>query len=160
MQTIEGFDFVALRFDGEGHLPAPDELKSLTDHVNAASATDAILIAHGFRNSEAGAQTLYTNFLQTFRAHCDRPELKPAIAGRRIVVAGVFWPSRRFREVDDFDEGTVQELSGDVAGEARVRAELEELRDQDARPDQRPKIDRAINLLPKLNRPEHAGRIR
>jgi hypothetical protein len=156
MQTLEGFDFQPLTFDDEGKLTVPDELKSLTDHLNAVSATDAILFAHGFRNSEADALGVYSRFLKTFREHVNRPELKAALAGRRIVAGGFFWPSKPFREVGDVqEEGVVQGLGDDPAGLAEVRGRLEEFRDEDARPDQRPNIDRAIALLPTLpNNPD------
>ena len=150
MQTIEGLDFQALKFDAEGKLTDAAELKSLTDQANAVSASDIVLIAHGFRNSEADALTLYTNFLKTFRDNRARTEFTASISPRRIVVGGIFWPSRAFREVGDQDEGGVQGIGDEAAERARIQAQLEELRDQDARPDQKPKIDRAIALLPQL----------
>ena len=156
MQTIEGFDYVALAFDDEGTLQSTAALEEMKQHVDSVSATDAVLIAHGFRNSEGEATTLYTNFLNTFRANCARPEFKTSLPRRRLVVAGVFWPSKAFREASDRDEGGVQGLGGEAAERERIRQQLEELRDRDARGKQRPKIERAIALLPSLENSRNA----
>jgi pimeloyl-ACP methyl ester carboxylesterase len=150
MQTIEGFDFFPLTFGRDGKPTGTAELATLIAHLTTVGATDAVLIAHGFRNSEAEAQALYTNFLKTFRANAQRAEVAASIGTRRIVVGGVFWPSKAFREVGDADEGSVQGLGDETALRDRVRERLVELRDQEARPDQRPKIDRALVLLPGL----------
>jgi hypothetical protein len=158
MQTIEGFDFQALTFDRDGKPSDATQIATLAAHVNTVSASDVVFLAHGFRNSEADALNLYTNFLKTFRANSGRTEFAASVLPRRIVVGGILWPSRAFREADDIaasgEEGKVQGLGDDAAERARVRAALEELRD-DARPEHRPKLDRALNLLSRLeNNPE------
>jgi hypothetical protein len=158
MQTIEGFDFQTIKLDRDGKPSDATDIATLDTHVNTVSATDVIFLAHGFRNSEADALNLYTNFLKTFRAHVGRTEFAASIIPRRIVVGGILWPSRAFREADDIAdsgaEGKVQGLGDDAAERARVRAQLEELRD-DARPEEQPKLDRALNLLSRLeNNPE------
>lgn len=103
MRIIEGFDFFPLTFDDHGKLESRQEFDALTERANAGSATDAIFIAHGFRNDERDATTVYTKFLTTFRAHLSRPEFGD-LAERRFVVAGVYWPSKPFRE--SFGNGT------------------------------------------------------
>ena len=85
-------------------LESRQELDALTDRANTGPATDAIFIAHGFRNDATDATTLYTGFLKTFSAHLSRPEFQ-AVAGRRFVVAGVYWPSKPFRESYDTGSG-------------------------------------------------------
>src|SRR5688572_6029845 len=98
MQSIEGFDFFALIFNGDGKPEPGDEFRELEQHVTAVSATDAIVLAHGFRNDEHDATRIYSGFLNTFRAHLGRHELAAALADRRFVVAGVYWPAKAFRE--------------------------------------------------------------
>ena len=71
------------------------------------------------------------------------------MAERRFVAAGVYWPSKPFRESFDDAESGTREL-GDAAGMADARAELEDLKEHDASPDQRPRLDKAIALLPTL----------
>src|SRR4051812_3111559 len=97
MQNVAGFDFFRLTFDGDGKLVSRQELDALIDRAASAPATDAIFIAHGFRNDEGEATRLYTAFLTTLRANLSRPEFS-AVAGRRFVVAAVYWPSKQFRE--------------------------------------------------------------
>ena len=150
MQSIEGFDFVPLTFGRDGKLQQAGEFNRLDRLVSAADATDAIVIAHGFRNDERDATRLYTEFLNTFRAHLARHEFQPALAERRFVVAGVYWPSKAFRETFDTDEDGTRSL-GDGDGMAKVTARLAELKDSVSRPaDANPTIDRALALLPSL----------
>lgn len=149
MQNIEGFDFFPLTFDGDGKPTAAAELKSFLDRADAAPATDAIFLAHGFRNDENDATRLYTNFLKTFRGHLARPELA-ALNGRRFIVAAVYWPSKTFRESFGTDEGGVQGVGSDAKALAEVKAQLADLKKQYANASQKKKIDRAAKLLPTL----------
>jgi hypothetical protein len=149
MQNIEGFDFFPLNFDGDGKAKAAAELKSFVERAAAVPATDAIFLAHGFRNDEAQATQLYTNFLKTFRAHLARPELA-SLNGRTFIVAGVYWPSKAFRESFGTDEGGVQSAGSDAEQLAEAKAQLADLKKQYADAGQKKKIDRAAKLLPKL----------
>jgi hypothetical protein len=144
MGTLAGFDFYPLHCDADGRIETPSELQALTRGIGSANTTDAIFIAHGFRNDENDASGLYGEFLQTFRAHLDRPEFA-ALGARRFAVCGTFWPSKAFRE--SFDEGAVQGLDDEDAEKREIRRRLERLKATDARADQRPKIQRAIDLL-------------
>ena len=87
MQTIEGFDFFPLTFDAEGKLESRQEFDALLTRAKDGPATDAVFLAHGFRNDESEATGLYSRFLQTFRAHLSRPEFQ-TVATRRFVVGG------------------------------------------------------------------------
>ena len=152
MQIVERFELFPLTFDDRGKLTVPAELEAMIDRTNAADATDAIFLAHGFRNDAAEATTLYTNFLKTLRTHLSRPEFA-GVASRRFVVAAVYWPSKPFREVyqDDTDgdpSGTRGLRNPDEAlDEARML--LDDLK-QDASAAQRAKLKKAESLLPKL----------
>src|SRR4051794_33959524 len=98
MENLQGFDFFPLFFDADGNLLNTSS-STLTELKNRSkSATDAIFLGHGFRNSEAEARGLYGNFLQNLRANMEqRPELS-ALKARNFVVAGVFWPSKALPE--------------------------------------------------------------
>src|SRR3954471_15075482 len=146
MPTVEGFDFFPLVFDENGTLQSKQEFEALT--TRARSATDVVFIAHGFRNDENEATGLYTKFLGTLRANLARPEFRP-LANRQFVFAGVYWPSKPFREsYGDAANGT-RGLESPSATLADARAQLEDLKD-DATPAQRQDLDRAIALLPTL----------
>lgn len=144
MATVAGFDFFPLRCNADGGIEAAAELHALTAAIGSANATDGIFLAHGFRNDENDAGSLYSEFLQTFRAHLDRPEFS-GVKARRFVVCAIFWPSKTFKE--SFEEGAVQGLDNPDAERREVRRRLEELKATDACQEQRPKIQKAIQLL-------------
>jgi hypothetical protein len=154
MQNIEGFDFIALKFDSDGNVADTSALNDLKQR--AATVTDAIFIAHGFRNSEADASDLYSEFLKNFRANLERQPELASLKARRFVVAGVFWPSKTLPESAKDRSGGSAQSAGDDEDVARqekreARKQLVELRDTVATEDQKPRIDRAIQLLEQLD---------
>jgi hypothetical protein len=146
MRTIEGFDVFPLTFDAEGKLESRQEFDALA--TRARDATDAIFVAHGFRNDEADATGLYTSFLQSFKGHLSRPEFT-TVAARRFVVAGVYWPSKPFRETYQGPTTGTRALQNPAEAMAGVEAQIEELKDG-ASKTQRVKLDKAAALLPDL----------
>ena len=163
MRMTEGFAFFPWTFDEDGKLENPDELDRMIARANTApKATDAIVLAHGFRNDANDATILYGAFLKTFAANIVRKEFK-SIAARRFVVAGVYWPSKPFREAYS---AAAAEAAGTRALKGSARAmktakapsrsmadskkQLEDFKKHDATPGQRKKLDKAITLLPKL----------
>jgi hypothetical protein len=148
MQTIEGFDFFPLVFDKDGTLDAQDEFKALVERARSGPATDAIFIAHGFRNDVGEATSLYTKFLTNFRAHLRAPQFRD-LTQRRFVVAGVYWPSKPFRESDGEDGEGTRGLQNPTLALADAKQQLEELK-AGATPAQARSLDKAAALLPKL----------
>lgn len=155
MESIHGFDFVRLKLDANGKLEGTQALAELKQA--SAGATDAVLIAHGFRNDENDATGLYTRFLETFRQNLGRPELQARLGSRKFVVAGIYWPSKAFKEAFGGDEGSVQGLDDEPVQKELVREQLEELQaEEDLTPEQKEKLDRAIQLLDKVKGNEEA----
>jgi hypothetical protein len=148
MQTIEGFEVFPLKFDAEGKLESRQEFDALLTRAEDGPATDAIFLAHGFRNDEADASGLYSRFLQTFRAHLSRPEFQ-TVAARRFVVAAVYWPSKPFRETYDAKAANTRGLQNPAEAMAAVEHQLDDLK-QGASRAQRTKLEKAEALLPKL----------
>lgn len=158
MESIHGFDFFRLQFDANGKLQEAQTFEELKQRANAAGATDAVFLAHGFRNDEDEATSLYTRFLKTFRDNMGRPELQPSLGSRKFIVAGVYWPSKAFKEAFGGDEETVQGLGDneDLQKEL-VREQLEELQAEEGlSPEQKEKLDRAIQLLDEVKGNEEA----
>jgi hypothetical protein len=143
METIHGFDFYRLHFDADGNIEQQHELDEFKQ--NAPLATDAILISHGFRNDEEDATGLYTRFLETFRHHVDG-SFKPTLGTRKFIIAGIYWPSKAFPENVRFD-GSTAAIEDELLEKEKVRAQLLDLRETIAAPEQRPSIDLAIDLL-------------
>jgi len=158
MDKIASFDFAALRFDADGKPLAPTEINGFVDA--ASTFDDVILLAHGFRNSELEARGLYTEFLTNFAAHI--PAL--GLGQRKFLTGGVFWPSKAFKETDDFEAesagGTTQSIDDPVVATAGERVEAEaglaDLRDTIACEEQKPKIEQAIRMLDTLESSDQA----
>jgi hypothetical protein len=148
MESIQNFDFFRLEFDGDGNPTKGQALDELKQHAQLTRATDAIFIAHGFRNSEQDATLLYTNFLTTFSTQMSGA-LEARLASRKFVVVGVYWPSKPFEEVDDLG-GSAQALDDDAAEREAAKQKLEEMKATEACGEQRPKIERAIQLLDRV----------
>jgi len=125
MQSIHGFDFFSLNFDADGKL-TDGEFEDCKRR--AATATDAIFLAHGFRNDRDDATKLYAKFLDTFCAHLSRPEFSE-VAKRNFVVAGVFWPSKPLPESFHSGEGSTQSIEDDAPQMAAIVKKLEDLRE-------------------------------
>jgi pimeloyl-ACP methyl ester carboxylesterase len=153
MTTINGFDFYSLNFDENGKPAAGSEMDAFTH--GAEAATDAILIAHGFRNDVNDATTLYTKFLGTFRDHLNsKPEFSE-VASRKFVVGGVFWPSKALPEEFHFGQGSTQSV--DDNGTAAVMQKLADLRE--TVPAKSAELDEAVGLVPQLdNNPDAQDR--
>jgi hypothetical protein len=149
MQNIEQFDFFPLKFDEKGALESTQEFDALVAHAKSASATDAIFLAHGFRNDETDATNLYKRFLTTFRGHLSRPEFAP-VASRRFVVAGVFWPSKPFREDYGNEAEGTRSLRNPAETMADAKRQLEDLKREET-PAHRTKLEKAEKLLPTLD---------
>ena len=148
MQTIEGFDFFPLTFDADGKLESRQEFDGLVARAKDGPATDAVFIAHGFRNDVNDATGLYSKFLRTFRAHLSRPEFG-TVAARQFVVGGVYWPSKPFRETYDEKAAGTRGLQNPAEALAAAQVQLDDLK-KDATPAQRKKLDKAEKLLPAL----------
>ena len=157
MEQLQGFDFFPLQFDDNGKLTSADLWKEFKQRAGAANGpTDAIFIAHGFRNDEGEARNLYGEFLKNFRGNMTQGPVAAALAGRRFIVGGVFWPSKAFKE--EFGEEEAKEAGGtqsfggeDVEGDLDpVRAQLDELRDLATDAAAKKRIDEAKAMLSSL----------
>ena len=148
MQSIQGFDFFSLNFDENGSLTNGSELDDLKRR--AASATDAIFLAHGFRNDVADATTLYTNFLSNFRGHFKRPEFQE-VASRNFAVAGVYWPSMVVPENfgGGTGQGSVQSADDDALLMVTITQKLQNLKR--VSPAHSATLDQAIALLAEID---------
>ena len=146
METIAGFDYFRLQYDGNGNLPAADQFSALSDA--AAEATDVVFLAHGFRNDENDATTLYTKFLTSLRGHLSRAEFQ-GVAERKILAAAVYWPSKSYQETFPANSGSVQDADVTAAQMEAVRQQLREL-EVDATDGQKQALEEAIGLLPRL----------
>ena len=87
-----------LEFDSKGAAACPPQLDRLIAESKRNNVTDLVFLAHGFRCDAAEATALYTGLLTGLCAHSDRAEFARSLAGRTFAAAGVYWPSKEFRE--------------------------------------------------------------
>ncbi len=154
MLSKGGFDFFPLNFDESGTLIDTAQLDDLKEH--AAAATDAIFLAHGFRNDENDATALYTALLQNLHQQLELPEFQQT-ATRRYVVAGVYWPSKTFKETFATDKsfgtdsGSVQSVDDDVNATPLRQSLLQLNALKTLCPEHSGELDQAIALLPSID---------
>lgn len=130
MEQLAGFPFTTIETDKNGAPKGEPSLESVADLIRAADLTDVIVLAHGFRNSEAEARSLYERFLESFRVHLQSGRFDE-LSARRIGAIGVFWPSKHHKEVPELvatAEGgamSVDDGEVDATADAFAREELE-----------------------------------
>jgi hypothetical protein len=147
MQSVNGFDFYTLDFDENGKLTTGNEFQAFRQEA-AGTVTDAIFIAHGFRNDVNDATALYTSFLGTFRDHLARPEFHE-IAQRKYIVGGIFWPSKSLPESFGMaGEGGTQAADPDTELSILATQKLATLKE--LCPAKAEQLDKAAALLPLL----------
>ncbi|MEP6729044.1 MAG: hypothetical protein ABJE10_00335 [bacterium] len=149
MTIIADFPFFPLSFDNDGKLTDATQLAALQKQIESDALTDVVFISHGFRNSEADATNLYTQFLTNLRAHLASAEFT-SLAPRKFGVAGVMWPSKSFKEASDSVEGHAQSIGDTSSGRDEAMAAMKDARDTMATPAQKQKLDKAIGMLDQL----------
>jgi hypothetical protein len=90
-QPIGRFDTWPVEFGRDGNILHEAQVQALLS--GCASATDLLVLSHGWNNDEAEASELYEELLGNLSA-------LPAAGGaaRRMVVMRVYWPSKRFAD--------------------------------------------------------------
>lgn len=120
MEPLEGFGYCRVHFDDAGKAMFPSEVAGLVEA--ASSATDVILVSHGFRNNEADATALYASLLASLR-----PQVRTLMPARRFLVAGIYWNSKAFPEDVNLNElretvsEPAQKSALDAAGQVLAR---------------------------------------
>jgi hypothetical protein len=141
---------VEFRKDGAVH----DDAQVAALLGGLGGATDLLVMSHGWNNDMKEARALYDGIVASMQAVLART---PALAARRIVVARVFWPSKKFAETELIPGGGA--ASATAESDAALRATLEALKvdpdrlggtEQD--PARQANVDRAIALIDELDR--------
>ena len=150
METLKGFAFQALEFDGSGK-PEGTGIEDLAKHVKDQGTTDVILICHGFRNDANDARALYGAFLETFAANAKHASLDAKLKTRKFAVGGVLWPSMIFPEPDDSQQGAAQSVGATPEHAKRLESLKPSLNAT-----QRKSIDEMVALLAQAEKDETA----
>ena len=88
MNNIKGIPYSQVVFDKNGKRHNTPRIPHGT--------TDLIVISHGWNNTAAAAEDLYTKLFSNF---VDVTARDHAIAARKITIIGVIWPSRKFDDL-------------------------------------------------------------
>lgn len=128
MDSIAGFPFFPLEFTKDGGVARPEQRKALLDALGGG--TDLFVISHGWNNDMKEARTLYDGFFTHFKTQMAKV---PGLDTRKFIIAGVFWPSKKFAD-KDLIPGNAAPSAGaaaaaaNTAGRQQLKDELEELR--------------------------------
>jgi hypothetical protein len=88
MSTLGGFPYTEITFDADGTRLDAGPLAS-------PGATDLIVVSHGWHQDADNARGMYERMLKHLRHEADAAG---RLAGRTVAVAGVFWPSDKFKD--------------------------------------------------------------
>ncbi len=96
--TLQGFPYFRLRFDGDGKLIDDADRRKLLTAIGPGAAKrprELFVIAHGWKTDATDGTQLYNQFFSSVKAlFAARQRRKPA----DFAVVGVFWPSRHLYE--------------------------------------------------------------
>src|SRR5690349_3167537 len=95
MRTINGFPYVAVQFTKDGVVHDGQEVADLRRMVSTLGITDLIVLAHGWNNTMAEAEALYTDLLKSLQAMLTTGRVG-GLDDRKFGVLGLLWPSKRF----------------------------------------------------------------
>lgn len=152
--TLAGFPYRRIHFDGDGRLEDAAEEAALREAPRWDGIQEAIVICHGWNNDHAEAERLYRRFLEKLR---DVLRSRPGSRSPgEVGVVGVFWPSKLW--ADDGDDGG---SGGAAALGGPSRSDAERVRHLEGVFDARG-ADRALERMAALleARPDDADAIR
>jgi hypothetical protein len=112
MADISGFPYFEVQFTKQGKLFETAERRAVLDAAGNGSLDELFVVAHGWNNDVAEARALYRDLFGNVRRGLDDGRA-PGLAGRRIGVLGVLWPSKKFAE-EDLTPGGGASLGGAV----------------------------------------------
>jgi hypothetical protein len=109
----------------------------------AATATDMLVISHGWNNDEKEASELYRELLGNLS------QQSPPTPGRGLIVLRVYWPSKRFAEEDLIPGGAASAADPVQSVSAQIDDLLADLKRPGARHDDAVKRD-ALSAMQQL----------
>jgi hypothetical protein len=157
MAELAGFPYFEVQFTKQGEAFDPGEIDAVLGAVRGQGSPridDLFVVSHGWNNDLDEARALYRDLFRSVRRTLDE-EGAPALAGRKVAVLGVLWPSKRFAE-EDLTAGGGASLGGDIEDRA-VQRQLDELKGTFDRPDAAA-LEQAKQLVPALGQSPQAQR--
>lgn len=154
---LSNFPFFPLRFNKDAQAVDPAEEQALKTWLTGQGAVDLAVVSHGWNNDELDALALYQHLFASVRNVLNHNQV-PAMQGRTLAVAGVFWPSKKFADEENIPGGAAGAVASDPLAEAFDSASaaadpeiLGRLKELTAQVDLTiPERDEAIGLLRQL----------
>lgn len=146
MADIAGFPYFEVQFTKQGDLFEPAERQAVLDAARTGVVDELFVVSHGWNNDMADARALYRALFANVRAALDAGRA-PRLAGRRIGILGVLWPSKKFAD-EDLIPGGGASLGGDVDDQT-LRQQIDGLKGTFDAPDEAA-LNEAKTLVPEL----------
>ena len=108
------YPYAEVEFESTGAVHDPSQRQAAIDLVTSSTATDVLVLAHGWNNDMPAARRLFEQLTDSV---ADAQQRVPGAATRSIVVLGLLWPSVKWADEDD--------LAGGGAGVADEQAGLQ-----------------------------------
>lgn len=153
-ETKSGFPYFEVQFDKDGNVHDAAEVQAVLGFV-AGDTTDLFVLSHGWNNDMDEARSLYQRLLGHFRAELDAGRA-PGVAGRKLAVLGVLWPSKKFAEKDLIASGAAS--AGGVVSNQDLQEEIDALAKVIGDPAGEAALARARELVPRLENSPAAQR--
>ncbi|SMX28199.1 hypothetical protein TRP8649_02314 [Pelagimonas phthalicica] len=114
-----------IKYDKRGEADDRGHANDLQDFVGQGAFDDLLVISHGWRNDAAEAESLYAAICSQISALREGDSAAAqALAGRKVGVMAVFWPSKPYREF-----GAERAQLGGAASGATREEEMQALAD-------------------------------
>jgi hypothetical protein len=150
--TIGPFPYFPLEFTKDGAINKPDQLAALVDALTKPTGkqvvTDLLVISHGWNDDIPEAEQLYTTIGDRISAVLPKQAAAcVTVRGRRVVVCGILWPSKKFDDKSLIPGGAASMGDTGVADAAAAVDLLAAFLDT---PDSKKALARAKSLVPSL----------
>ncbi|MEO6577502.1 MAG: hypothetical protein ABIO99_01195 [Candidatus Limnocylindria bacterium] len=120
MTELSGFPYLEVEFGKRGKLVDGAQVDAVVREFGRLGVTDLIVWSHGWNNDMDEARDHYKRFATVMRAAADRH-----LAGRRVAILGVLWPSKKFAPEKLTAGGAA---SGEAGDKAVLIAQLDALK--------------------------------
>ncbi|MEM6287909.1 MAG: hypothetical protein AAF845_12190 [Bacteroidota bacterium] len=143
--TLAAYPFFSLAFDRDANPTDPHEAQALRAHLRSDPPAHLVVVSHGWNNDMADARALYEALFRNVRGRDHTLDL---------VVAGVFWPSKKMADRDLIPGGAASVGDGSEAALRQALADAE----ADATPEEAEHLERARVLTRVLEHEEAQDR--
>lgn len=152
-ERVADFPYFEVEFDKKGRLHDEDQAQALVDFVAAGGVSDLLVLSHGWNNDMAEARRLYRRLLTSVRAQLGNV---PGARDRDFAVFAVLWPSKKFADKDLIPSGAAGFAPG--VESADLVQQLDDLETVFDEPEERERLERAKELVPRLEGSPEAQR--